>query len=85
MLEEFRALGGTADNVRLGLGPLGRGREGGSSGFEETYHILHLHRMHFLILLAAVEVVSAPMEPILRRLALHQLQTLSFSYSVRAV
>jgi hypothetical protein len=48
MLEEFRALRGTADNVRLGQGSHGRGREGGYSGFGETHDVI-------LNLLAAVE------------------------------
>jgi hypothetical protein len=61
-------------------------RERGYSGFEETFDImLHLNRMHFLNLLDAVEDVSAPMARMLRRMALFQLETLSFSYGVRAM
>jgi hypothetical protein len=61
-------------------------RERGYAGFEETFDIMmHLNRMHFLNLFAAVEDVAAPMAEMLRRMALLQLETLSFSYGVRAV
>ncbi len=61
-------------------------REAGHSGFEETFDVvLHVNRMHFLNLLSALEDVAVPMAQTLRRLALLQLQTLSFSYGVREV
>jgi hypothetical protein len=61
-------------------------RERGYSGFEEIFDvILHLNRMHFLNLLAAVEDVAAPMAQILHRMALLQLETLSYSYGVRLI
>lgn len=55
-------------------------------GFEEAFDtIQHVNRMHFLDLLAALEGVEGPMASTLRRMAGHQLSTMSFSFGVRAV
>jgi hypothetical protein len=61
-------------------------RDAGFSGFEEAFDtIQHVNRMNFLGLLAALEDVTGPMVQTLRRMARYQLQTMSFSYGVRAI
>jgi hypothetical protein len=61
-------------------------RAAGAAGFEEAFDtIQHVNRMHFLSLLAALEDQTAPMARTLRRMARHQLTTMSFSFGVRTV
>lgn len=61
-------------------------REAGLSGYEEAFdRILHTNRMHFLGLLAAVDDVRGSMAQTLRHMARYQLETMSFSFGVRAI
>lgn len=61
-------------------------RDAGLAGFEEAYDvILHVNRMHFLGLLGVLEGVEGEMAHTLRTMARLQLQTMSFSFGVRAV
>lgn len=61
-------------------------REAGLNGFEEAFDtIQHVNRMHFLNLLAALEGVKGATAGTLRRMARHQLSTMSFSFGVRTV
>jgi len=61
-------------------------REAGMEGFEEAFdRIQQVNQMHFLRLLDALEGVSGPLVQSLRRMARMQLQTMSFSFGVRAL
>jgi hypothetical protein len=61
-------------------------RDAGLSGFEEAFDVIqHVNRMHFLGLLDVLEGVEGEMAHTLRTMARYQLQTMSFSFGVRAV
>jgi hypothetical protein len=61
-------------------------RDAGLSGYEEAFDTIHhINRLHFLNLLAAMEAFDGPMALSLRRMARFQLETMSYSYGVRAI
>jgi hypothetical protein len=61
-------------------------REAGLSGYEEGFDMIqHSNRMHFLGLLAALEDAGGAMAQTLRLMARYQLETMSFSFGVRAI
>ena len=60
--------------------------DAGLQGYEEAFdRIQQTNQMHFLRLLEALEGVNAPMAVTLRRMARMQLETMSYSFGVRAM
>jgi len=61
-------------------------RDAGMTGVEEAFDVIeHVNRTHFLGLIAALEDVEGAMARTLRQMARLQLQTMSYSFGVRAV
>jgi hypothetical protein len=61
-------------------------REAGFSGVEEAFDMIHhVNQLHFLELLKALDGLDQPMARILRKMARHQLSSMSFCYGVRAI
>jgi hypothetical protein len=61
-------------------------REGGYSGFEETFDVIqHANRSRFLDLLKAVDGIDVPIARTLRSMAYHQLRAMSFCFGVREI
>lgn len=61
-------------------------REAGLTGIEEAFDVIqHVNRTHFLALIATLEDAEGPMVRTLRLMARLQLQTMSYSFGVRAV
>lgn len=61
-------------------------RQAGFAGVEESFDTIHhANRMHFLDLLLALEGVEAPIAHTLRRMALYQLQDMSFCIGARDI